>query len=66
MNGVGLEEKISRSLNVVIELQANKSRTCEVITIAKIGMELERQHSPQLQYWLSASEAAAPFMPLLQ
>ena len=36
MNGVGLEEKISRSLNVVIELQANKSRTHEVITTAKI------------------------------
>jgi len=66
VNGVGLEEKISRSLNVVIELQANKSRTREVITIAKIGMELERQRSPQLQYWLSASEAATPFMPLLQ
>ena len=66
MNGEGLEEKISRSLNVVIELQANKSRTREVITIAKIGMELERQRSPQLQYWLSASEAATPFMPLLQ
>ena len=36
VNGVGLEEKISRSLNVVIELQANKSRTREVITTAKI------------------------------
>ena len=33
---MGLEEKISRSLNVVIELQANKSRTREVITTAKI------------------------------